>query len=70
MTTLDACGISCPEPLIMLKNALKSEKELLLLVDSKMAFENCEGYAKKQGFAVVTERNDEVYKLRIKAINA
>lgn len=64
MTTLDARGISCPEPLLMLKKALKTEVEFTLLVDSKNAFDNCEDFAKKQGFTVEKE-NDE-YKMRIR----
>jgi TusA-related sulfurtransferase len=50
--TVDACGISCPEPLLMLKNALKSEKEVVLFVDSECALENCEKYVRKENFSV------------------
>ena len=65
MTTLNACGISCPEPLLMLKKALKTETELTLLVDSKNAFNNCKEFAEKQGFTVETERENDTYKMRI-----
>ena len=65
MKTLDACGISCPEPLLILKRALKTEKELLLLVDSKNALANCEKYARKKGFLVNTTSSDEKYEIRI-----
>lgn len=65
MTTLDARGISCPEPLLMLKTALKKEDSLVLLVDSKSAFDNCESYAKKQGFTVETDRDGDTFKLRV-----
>ena len=65
MTTLDARGFSCPEPLIMLKNALKTEAELVLMVDSKNAFENCREYAKKQGRTVETTRDGDDYKMQI-----
>ena len=68
MKTLDACGISCPEPVIMLKKALKTETELFLLVDNKFALENCEKYAKKQGFSVDITIDGEIYKLHIRAI--
>jgi len=66
MTTLDARGISCPEPLIMLKKALKTESEMILLVDSKNAYVNCESYAKKQGFVVETTKEDDTFKLQIR----
>ena len=66
MTTLDARGISCPEPVIMLKKALKAESDITLLVDNKIAFQNCEGFAKMQGCTVETEKDDDEYKMRIK----
>ncbi|MCL2221118.1 MAG: sulfurtransferase TusA family protein [Oscillospiraceae bacterium] len=69
MTTLDARGVSCPEPLLMLKSALKNESSIELLVDSKNAFENCESYAKKLGFTVEFEKNDDTYKMQIKGKN-
>lgn len=65
MTTLDACGISCPEPLLMLKKALKNNKEILLLVDSKNAMVNCGDYARKKGFAVNTTENRDRYEMQI-----
>jgi len=67
MITLDARGISCPEPLVMLKKALKTEAELILLVDSKNALENCSDFAGKKGFGVDVEKDNDEYKLRIKA---
>ena len=67
MKTIDACGISCPEPLLMLKNALLTEKEIMLLVDSKNALDNCEEYAKKEGFSVNTTNDIDIYKIHITA---
>ena len=63
MKTIDACGISCPEPLLMLKDALKGEKEIKLLVDSKNALENCESYARKEGFTVKTTSDQDKYSI-------
>jgi len=67
MKTLDACGISCPEPLLMLKNAMRSEKEIILLVDSRNALDNCEEYAKSEGFSVNTTTDMDKYKIHITA---
>ena len=67
MMTLDACGVSCPEPLIMLKKAFQTETELILLVDNKMALSNCERFAKSRGFNVGTEKENDVYKMLISA---
>lgn len=69
MKTIDARGISCPEPLMSLKEALKTEKELTLLLDSKNALENCQDFAEKQGFTVEIEKDGDDYKLQIKAKN-
>ncbi len=66
MKIIDACGISCPEPLLMLRKALMTENELVLLVDNKIALENCEGYAKKNGFTVNTTGEDNVHKMHIR----
>ena len=65
MKTVDARGLSCPEPLIMLKNALKTEKNVILLLDSKNALRNCEDYAGKQGFSVDIAEENGTYKARI-----
>ena len=67
MMTLDARGISCPEPLIMLKNALKTEAQLTMLVDNKATLDNCEKFAKKQGFAVDVEKDGDTFKMQIRA---
>ena len=69
MTTLDARGVSCPEPLLMLKSALKNETSIELLVDRKNAYENCENYAKKLGFIVEFEKSDGTYRMQIKGKN-
>jgi TusA-related sulfurtransferase len=66
---LDACGVSCPEPLVMLKKAFQTETELVILVDSKSTLLNCEKYAKSNGFSVETEKENDIYKMRMKAKN-
>jgi len=65
MKTVDACGLSCPQPLLMLKNALKAESELVLLVSSPNARQNCEEYAVKQGCTVKVSESDDVYTMEI-----
>ena len=65
MKKIDACGISCPEPLLMLKNALNNEKEIVMFVDSKNALKNCEEYAIKKGFSVNTITCQDKYEIHI-----
>ena len=68
MKTIDACGISCPEPLLMLKKALLTEKEIMLLVDGKNALDNCENYAREKGFSVDATPDMDKYKIHITAV--
>lgn len=67
MKTIDARGMSCPEPLLMLANALKTETDVLLTVDNKTALDNCAGYAGQRGYGVEITNGDGEYSLRITA---
>ena len=66
MTKLDACGLSCPEPVIMISQAMKSgDRAYEITVDNRVSRENVTRYAEHQGYSVsVTEANGE-YTLRI-----
>ena len=58
MEILDARGLSCPEPVIMLSKAMMSKYQMV--VDSPTAKENVSNYGKKQGYNVnITEQNGE-----------
>lgn len=61
MEILDARGLSCPEPVIMLSKAMMSkENKYQMVVDSPTAKENVSNYGKKQGYNVnITEQNGE-----------
>ena len=61
MTKLDARGLSCPEPVIMISQAMKSgEATYEILVDNRVSRENVTRYAEHQGYRVsVTEENGE-----------
>ena len=65
MKTIDACGISCPEPLLMLKAALQTEKEVTLLLDDRNALDNCGHYARRRGFSVTTTADGGKYTVHI-----
>lgn len=49
---VDACGLSCPEPVLKLKQAIDAADEIELLVDSQVCVENCSRYAQSRGFRV------------------
>ena len=66
MTKLDARGLSCPEPVIMLRKAMMSrEAAYEITVDNPTSKENVTRYAEHQGYTVqVTEQAGE-YTLRL-----
>ena len=58
--TVDARGLSCPEPVLRLKQVIDREKEIEVLVDSRVCVENCSRFAKSKGYdvAVTGESGD------------
>ena len=58
---LDARGLSCPEPVVMIRKAMASkEAEYTMVVDNPTAKENVTRYAEHQGYNVtVSEQGDE-----------
>ena len=58
---LDARGLSCPEPVVMIRKAMMSkDADYVMVVDNPTAKENVTRYAEHQGYKVtVTEQGDE-----------
>ena len=61
MTHLDARGLSCPEPVIMIRKAMMTgEDGYEMVVDNPTSRENVTRYARHQGYQVaVTEQGGE-----------
>ena len=61
MTKVDARGLSCPEPVILISRAMKSgESAYEITVDNRVSKENVTRYAEHQGYTVsVTEADGE-----------
>ncbi|MCR5631786.1 MAG: sulfurtransferase TusA family protein [Atopobiaceae bacterium] len=61
MDTLDARGLSCPEPVVMISQAMASKADSYrMIVDAVAARENVTRYAQSQGYTVnVTENGSE-----------
>ncbi len=60
---VDARGLSCPQPVIILREALRSKDRasIEVLLDSDTSLENCSRIAVKDGCAVkIEERNGEI----------
>jgi selenium metabolism protein YedF len=60
-TTIDARGLSCPQPVLLAKKAIAENEEVIVLVDNEIAVENIRRLAVKTacGFSV-TERDGGV----------
>lgn len=64
---IDARGRSCPEPVVMIRDAMKSgKKEYEMVVDAQVCVENVTRFAEHAGYQVsVSEKNGEyVMKIR------
>ena len=66
MTKLDARGLSCPEPVIMISQAMKSgDSEYEIKVDNRVSKENVTRYAEHQGYSVSVTESDGEFTLKI-----
>jgi len=63
---IDANGLSCPEPVILLKKAITSHNEITLLVDNQTSVATCGRYAESKGYSAEVSRADGGYVLEIK----
>lgn len=61
MNKIDARGLSCPEPVVMIRKAMMTnENEYVMMVDNVTSRENVTRYAEHQGYKVtVSEENGE-----------
>lgn len=61
MKQLDARGLSCPEPVIMIRKAMmEKDSAYEMVVDNPTSKENVTRYAEHQGYKVeVKEQGDE-----------
>jgi len=67
MTKVDARGLSCPEPVILISQAMKSgEKEYEITVDNRVSKENVTRYAEHQGYTVSTAESGGEFTLSIR----
>ncbi|MCD4720490.1 MAG: sulfurtransferase TusA family protein [Desulfobacula sp.] len=66
--TIDARGFSCPQPVLMFMEAVKSgnEKEIIVLVDTDASKENVSRAAKSKKYTVndIRQQGDE-YRITI-----
>lgn len=66
MVKLDARGLSCPEPVIMIRKAMTSgEATYEIIVDNVASKENVTRYAEHQGYQVTVSQSEGEYTLSI-----
>ncbi len=66
MKQLDARGLSCPEPVIMIRKAMMSgESAYEMIVDNPTSRENVTRYAEHQGYGVTVTENAGEYTLHM-----
>ena len=59
MIEINVCGLSCPEPALILDNALQKKPDSLkLLYDPSTSIENLKIIAKKRGYEVESNENN------------
>ena len=67
MTKIDARGLSCPEPIILISQAMKSgENAYEIIVDNRVSRENVTRFAEHQGYAVSVSEADGEFTLSIR----
>ncbi len=65
-TSVDARGMSCPEPVLMTMQTISSGVDTFeVLVDNHVAVENITRCCNNKGYAVVVTEDGETYRLNI-----
>lgn len=64
---VDARGLSCPMPVVMVQKAIKKDAPAALdvLVDNQCAVENVTRFAKNSGYQVVSEKDGTDFRLKL-----
>jgi len=63
---IDARGRSCPEPVLMLRSAMKKkESSYEIMVDNRVSVENITRYARHEGYRVAVDEREGEYLLRL-----
>lgn len=62
---IDACGMNCPAPILLIKDAIEKTdpQQLTVLVDNPASFENVNRFLASKGYSVTHKQDGEVYRL-------
>jgi selenium metabolism protein YedF len=63
--TIDACGLTCPAPVLLVKDAVEQSnaQELTVLVDNAASLENVSRFLGSRGYSVTDSHEGGVYRL-------
>lgn len=62
MKTIDTCGMSCPQPVLMTKKSLEANpKGINIIVDNNTAKGNVERFLNSVGYKAKTSQNQDTY---------
>lgn len=64
MLTVDASGMSCPQPVLLAKNAAKDSNEVEIICDNNTSRNNVAKYLKSTGFNVEIEEDGENFRVK------
>ena len=63
---IDARGRSCPEPVILTKDAIDNgAKKLKLIVDTNVAVENISRFANSRGYSIDVKENSDDFEINL-----
>ncbi len=63
---IDAKGLSCPEPLVLLKKAMEDKKDKYeIVVDAKVAMENISKFAKARSYDIDVKEEGSSYFIKL-----
>jgi selenium metabolism protein YedF len=63
--TIDACGLTCPAPVLLVKDAVEqtNEQEITVLVDNAASLENVTRFLGSRGYSVTDRQEGGVFRL-------
>jgi selenium metabolism protein YedF len=63
--TIDACGLTCPAPVLLVKDAVEqtNEQEITVLVDNAASLENVTRFLGSRGYSVTDSQEGGVFRL-------
>ncbi len=65
MTTVDARGLACPQPVIQTRKAMEQANQVVTLVDSETSLTNVSRMAEKAGWRVQVAQQGDEYRIEL-----